>query len=80
MLEIRKKVVSTIKNLERAPNMNRLARLTDTTYSHQVAVINDLEELKIITSKKTGRTRRCVLTEKGQRIKELLYELEILWN
>jgi len=79
-LDITKKVRSTIFNIEKAPNMIRLSRLTNTTYSYQVNILNELENRKIITSKKIGRIRKYTFTEKGQRFKELLYELETLWQ
>ena len=48
---------------------------TNCTLAHTIRIINKLEELKIINSKKIGRKRELKLTQKGKEICEHINEV-----
>ena len=58
--------------------ISKIARKTNGMYSHIAKIIKALEEKEILTRKKEGRKVYIKLTKKGEKIKELLIELEKL--
>ena len=52
-----------------------LAKSTDCTYSHTMKILDVFEKNGLIKSEKKGRVRYIYLTEKGEKVAELLDEL-----
>jgi len=57
--------------------ISTLAKMVDTTYPHMVKLINRLEQLGIVKTRKEGRTRYVELTDKGE---ELAHDIEGLYR
>lgn len=58
--------------------VNKISRKISTTYSHVVGTLNELEKKGLISKKKDGRKVYIKLTDKGQKLKELLIKMELL--
>ncbi|WP_414837054.1 winged helix DNA-binding protein [Candidatus Nanohalococcus occultus] len=62
--------------VKRKPSLNarKISETTDTTYSHAVRVLNKMEKLDLLNSKRKGRSKKYSLTEKGDKLSEGLIE------
>ncbi|MFB6245156.1 MAG: winged helix DNA-binding protein [Candidatus Nanohaloarchaea archaeon] len=56
-------------------NAKKISRKVETTYSHAVRVMNQLEEMGLVRSEKKGRKKNYVLTDKGTGISEALDDI-----
>jgi len=54
---------------------SKLAKLTDTTYSHVVRSLKKLQKLNLIKTVPIGRINMIKLTEKGKKIAEICHRL-----
>jgi len=55
--------------------ISRIARNLDMTFSHCINIYKEMEKNDWIKSKKKGRNREIILTEKGTKIKAILEKL-----
>lgn len=49
-----------------------ISRQVDSTYSHTVKVLHRMEDFNLIEYEQKGRKREITLTQKGERIAEIL--------
>lgn len=78
-IDLTNKVRLTILNLERARSIYGLCKITNTTYCYQLKLIHKLEDRGFITVKTIGRERNPALTEKGEKLKRLINDIQALW-
>lgn len=55
-------------------NISEIAAKTNSTYAHSFNLIRELEDIGIVTTKKSGRSKVVTLTEKGRALAALLEE------
>ena len=61
-------------------NISNIAKITDTTYVHTCNFISKCEELGITSSEKHGKLKLIRLTEKGQKLAELVANISSIVN
>lgn len=54
---------------------SKISQKIDSTYSHTINIISELEDHGIVETHKEGRKRLVKLTEKGERYADILQEL-----
>lgn len=70
-----KKALIMMHLLNGAAYIRPLAEKSDTMYPHALQTLKLFEEMEYVTSTKKGRIRIYQLTEKGQKVAELIKEL-----
>lgn len=70
-----KKALIIMHLLNGAAYIRPLAEKSGTMYPHALQTLKLFEELEYVTSTKEGRIRIYQLTEKGQKVAELIKEL-----
>lgn len=70
-----KKALAMIHLLDGPTYIRHIAEKSNTMYPHALQTLKLLEKKEYATSKKEGRIRIYQLTEKGQKIAELLKEI-----
>jgi len=67
-------MIVTLKLLD-GSYASELSSKCNTTYSHAVKVMNRMHELGLVQSKKLGRKKEYILTEKGMKVADHFLEL-----
>lgn len=70
-----KKALVLMNLLNGANYVRHIAEKSDTMYPHALQTLQMLEKMKYVSSTKEGRIRIYQLTEKGQKVAELIKEL-----
>lgn len=68
-------IILGIKNAREKKYASVLAKEANCTYSHTIKILQELNDLGIVESKKDGRTKYIQLTPKGE---DVAYALESL--
>jgi len=63
---------------DRVNYASELARTTGMTYAHTTKIIQEIKLKGYVEKLKEGRIITVLLTEKGQRIRELLKEIQLI--
>lgn len=71
------KILLTLRRNSMKGNLqkNELARETDTTKSHTMRTIDDMEEQGLVKQQKQGRSKKVSLTKKGKKVSKHLAKI-----
>jgi predicted transcriptional regulator len=75
---IKEKPVMTVLSIHKSRSEtypSKISQKIDSTYSHTINIISELEENGIVETKKEGRKRLVKLTDKGKEYAEILEKL-----
>jgi len=68
-------IILSLKNNKRR-NKSVIARDINSTYVRTNKILRDLKEIGLVSFKREGRQNIIILTKKGNRVADLLYELK----
>jgi len=74
---LKEKPSKSLIKIYRNPNLTAsdLRKKIDTTYAHQIKILQELEEQNIITREKKGRSKKIKLTDKGLMKAEKMHDI-----
>ncbi len=71
------KIILSLKSNKRK-NESAIMKEINSTYSYTNRSLMNLREMRLVYFKKEGRQNIIILTEKGNKVADLLYQLKII--